>query len=406
MMNIAQHIPHLAQHAPGFAARLQAAGLQAGQIQTVEDLNLLPVFRKDDLAALQAADPPFGGLLACPPGELKRVFQSPGPIYDPESRTPDYWRWAPALRAAGFQPGELVLNAFGYHLTPAGAMFEEGLWAVGCTVVPGGVGNQEQQVRVLHDLGVTGYTGLPSYLKALLDKAAELGLPLRVNKAFFTAEPLPPSLRKYLNERGVTTARQGFGTAECGNLGYECDQENGWHLPEDALVQVCDLTTGQPQPPGERGLSEPGEIVVTVFTPDYALVRFGTGDLSALDTTPCPCGRATPRLMGWQGRVGDAVKVRGMFLHPRQLASLMQRFPQVLRWQAVVTRQEHKDFLELRLVLHAGEGVLSHVAAEDFTAQVSQAAREAIKFHLSVSLASPDALPAGAPLLDDQRTWE
>jgi phenylacetate-CoA ligase len=396
MIDIAQHITHLAQHAPGFAARLQAAGLQVEQVRRVEDLNALPVFRKDDLVALQAADPPFGGLLACPPGELKRVFQSPGPIYDPESRTSDYWRWVPALLASGFQPGELVMNAFGYHLTPAGAMFEEGLWAVGCTVIPGGVGNQEQQVRVLHDLHVTGYTGLPSYLKALIDKAAELGLQLYVNKAFFTAEPLPPSLRAYLNEHGVTTARQGYGTAECGNLGYECAEQNGWHVPEDALVQVCDLTTGLPQPPGESG-----EIVVTVFTSDYALVRFGTGDLSAVDTSPCPCGRTTPRLMGWQGRIGDAVKVRGMFLHPRQLANLMQRFPQVKRWQAVVTRQEHKDFLELHLVLVEGEAV-----GEDFTDQVSAAAREATKFHLTVSLVYPDALPAGSPPISDLRTWE
>ncbi|RME05469.1 MAG: phenylacetate--CoA ligase family protein, partial [Anaerolineae bacterium] len=328
-MNIPSLITHLTAHAPGFARRLQDAGLRAEDIQTPDDLNALPVIRKDDLVDLQAADPPFGGLLACEPGELKRIFQSPGPIYDPEARQPDYWRWREALEAAGFRPGDVVFNGFGYHLTPAGAMFEEGLMALGCTVIPGGIGNQDQQVRLLHDLPVSGYVGLPSYLKALFEKAGELGLEIGIQKAFFTAEPLPPSLREWLREAGVATQRQGYGTAECGNLGFECEEENGWHIPTDTLVQICDINTGQPLPAGETG-----EIVVTLPNRDYALVRFGTGDLSALNPEPCPCGRTSPRLMGWQGRVGDAVKVRGMFLHPRQVRELLDRFPEVLRGQA------------------------------------------------------------------------
>ena len=393
-MELVDLIAHLAQKAPGFAARLGAAGLRPEGIRTPQDLDALPVIRKDDLAALQAANPPFGGFLACNPGELKRIFQSPGPIYDPESRVADYWRWAPALRAAGFAPGDVVLNAFGYHLTPAGAMFEEGLWAVSCAVIPGGVGNQEQQVRAMHALAVSGYVGLPSYLKALLDKSGELGLPLKVGKAFVTAEPLPPSLRHELNQWGVTV-RQGYGTAECGNLGYECAQQDGWHLPEDALVQVCDLTSGRPLPPGESG-----EIVVTLFTPDYALVRFGTGDLSALNTQPCPCGRVTARLMGWQGRVGDAVKVRGMFLHPRQLSSLMMRFPEVARWQAVITRREHKDYLALKVALAEGSDAAS------LPERLASAAREAIKFNLEVEIVSVEEIQPGAPPIHDIRTWE
>ena len=393
-MELADLIAHLALHAPGFAARLGAAGLRPEDIRHPQDLDALPVIRKDDLAALQAANPPFGGFLACDPGELKRIFQSPGPIYDPESRVADYWRWAPALRAAGFAPGDVVINAFGYHLTPAGAMFEEGLWAVGCAVIPGGVGNQEQQVRAMHALGASGYVGLPSYLKALLDKAGELELPLKVSKAFVTAEPLPPSLRLELNQQGVTV-RQGYGTAECGNLGYECEQQDGWHLPEDALVQVCDLTSGQPLPPGESG-----EIVVTLFTPDYALVRFGTGDLSALNTEPCPCGRASARLMGWQGRAGDAVKVRGMFLHPRQLSDLMRRFPEVARWQAVITRQEHKDYLALKVAPAEGS------EAASLPERLASAAREAIKFHLEVEIVPVGEIQHGAPPIRDTRTWE
>ncbi len=385
---------HFAAHAPGFAARLRAAGLTAADLASPAGLSALPVIRKEDLVELQAADPPFGGLLACEPGELKRVFQSPGPIYDPEARRPDHWRWAPALRAAGFRPGDLALNAFGYHLTPAGAMFEEGLWAVGCVVIPGGVGNQEQQVRALHDLGVTGYVGLPSYLKALLEKSDQLGLPLHLQRAFVTAEPLPPSLRAYLNGRGITV-RQGFGAAECGNLGYECEQQDGWHVPDDVLVQVCDLTGGQPLPPGESG-----EIVVTLLDPGYAFVRLGLGDLSSLNPDPCPCGRATPRLMGWQGRVGDAVKVRGMFLHPRQVGGWLARFPEVARWQALVTRREHKDFLTLLVLPAPGADPAG------LPERLTRSAREAIKFQLTVELVSPEALPPDAPPLHDSRTWE
>lgn len=393
-MDLPNLVAHLAENAPGFAARIKAAGLTLDDLRNPKALDALPVVRKDDLVESQAANPPFGGFLACAPGELKRIFQSPGPIYDPESRVADYWRWAPALRAAGFQPGEVVLNAFGYHLTPAGAMFEEGLWAVGCTVIPGGVGNQESQVRILHDLEVTGYTGLPSYLKALLDKANELGLSLKLNKAFVTAEPLPPSLRAALNEQGVTV-RQGYGTAECGNLGYECEVQDGWHLPEDALVQVCDLTSGEPLPPGESG-----EIVVTLFTRDYALVRFGTGDLSALNDEACACGRTTPRLMGWQGRVGDAVKVRGMFLHPRQLSGVMARFPEVKRWQAVITRQEHKDYLTLQVVLEHG------VDPTSLNERLTQTARETIKFNIAVVTVSEGELPSGELPIQDTRVWE
>ncbi len=390
-MNLSDLITHLAEHAPGFAARLKAAGLSPQDIRTPQALNRLPVMRKDDLADIQAADPPFGGLLTAPPGRLKRLFQSPGPIYEPEPDAPDYWRWASALRAAGFRPGDVVLNAFGYHLTPAGAMFEEGLRAVGCAVIPGGVGNQEQQVRAMAALGVNGYVGLPSYLKALLDKADALGLSLQVRKAFVTAEPLPVSLRSELQARGVAVVRQGYGTAECGNLGYECEAESGWHVPEDILLQVCDINSGQPLPAGETG-----EVVVTLFHREYALVRFGTGDLSALDETPCACGRASPRLMGWQGRVGDAVKVRGMFLHPRQLRALMTRFPEVQAWQAVITRREHKDYLTLR--------VRAARPDEGLAQRLQTAAREAIKFRLEVAFDS--ALPPDAPPIRDTRTWD
>jgi len=394
-MSLTTLLPHLAAHAPGFARRLQQAGLKAEDLRSAADLAALPVIRKDDLAQMQAADPPFGGFLACAPGELKRIFQSPGPIYDPEARTPDYWRWKPALQAAGFAPGDVVINCFGYHLTPAGAMFEEGLWAAGCAVIPGGIGSQEAQARLIADLNVTGYVGLPSYLKARLEKSEQIGLTCPIQKAFFTAEPLPPSLRAWLNQRGVKIARQGYGTAECGNLGFECERENGWHIPPEIILQICDINTGQPLPDGESG-----EIVVTLMNPDYALVRFGTGDLSAYATEACSCTLNTPRLMGWQGRIGDAVKVRGMFLHPRQLREVMSRFSgQISVWQAVVTRQEHRDFLSLQVELAPS-------VSATLTESIAKSTHEALKFQIRVESIAPGTLPPDAAPIRDERTWE
>ncbi len=390
-MDVHALVRHFFERAPGFARRLETAGLTPDDIRTEEDLAKIPVLRKEDLVELQAQDPPFGGLLAVPLNRLKRIFQSPGPIYDPEGLAPDYWRWSQALKAAGFGPEDVVINAFGYHLTPAGAMFEEGLRAVGCTVIPGGVGQQELQIQAMHALGVTGYVGLPSYLLALLKKAEEMGLTLQVRKAFVTAEPLPDSLREALHQRGVEVVRQGYGTAECGNLGYECEYEDGWHVPEGVLVQICDINTGQPLPPGQVG-----EVVVTLDQKEYALIRFGTGDLSVLNTEPCKCGRSSPRLMGWRGRVGDAVKVRGLFVHPRQLQDLMRRFPQVSRWQAVVTREAHVDRLTLKIVVAEGE--------EGLEDSLKQAAREVLK--LRVEVEPVEHIPEDAKPLLDTRTWD
>jgi phenylacetate-CoA ligase len=399
-MDLATLITHFAARAPGFARRLGDAGLRAEDLRCPEDLHALPVMRKESLAELQAADPPFGGLLACDPGDVGRIFQSPGPVYEPAPRRPDPWRWATALRAAGFAPGDRVLNAFGYHLTPAGAMFEDGLVAAGCTVIPGGVGNQEQQVALLHALGVTGYIGLPSYLKALIERAEGSGVSLQLARAFVAAEPLPPSLRSFFAERGIAV-RQGYGTAECGNLGYECEHTDGWHVPEpgEVLLDICDLDTGAPVPPGQTG-----EVVVTLLQPEYALVRFGLGDLSSLNLEPCPCGRAAPRLEGWQGRVGDAVKVRGMFLHPRPLRRLTARFPEVLRLQAVVTRDDHKDHLTLRVV--AAQGPEEAAAVATLPERLAAAARDSLRFQVAVAIAGADELSADAPLIADRRTWE
>jgi phenylacetate-CoA ligase len=254
---VASFLPEAAARVPALAERIAAAGLAPEDLTDTTALVRLPVLTKDELIARQAERPPFGDNLAAG-AHPRRVFASPGPIYEPEPDRPDHWRFAPALQAAGFTADDVVLNAFGYHLSPAGAMFEEACRAIGCTVVPGGVGNREAQARACADLGVSAYIGLPSYLKALLDTA---GLPIQ--KAFVTAEPLPPSLRAWLRER-VPTVLQGYGTAEAGNLGHECPEMNGLHVPADALVQVCDLDDGVALHDEAEG-----QVVTTVFSADY-----------------------------------------------------------------------------------------------------------------------------------------
>ena len=384
-------ITFLYENAPGFKKRLEAAGLSANSIQTVDDLAQLPVLRKDDLIELQKQNPPFGGLLAVPVGSLRRVFQSPGPINEPEPHVIDAGRWGPGLKAAGFEAGDVCINAFGYHMTPAGASLEDGLNSIGCVVIPGGIGNQEQQIQAMVSFGCVGYVGLPSYLKALIDKAKSLGYKLGLRKAFVLAEPLPPSLKQELESHGIGVY-QSYGTAECGNLGYDVDGYDGWRIPDETIVQICDINSGQPLPHGETG-----EVVVTLLKNYYAIVRFGVGDLSAIIPESATDGGGL-RLKGWLGRVGAATKVRGMFLHPTQLDNMMARFPEVAAYQAVITRASHKDELALHVV--PAEGADSG----DLAARIQKTAREAIKFRLSVELVSE--LPADAAPIDDRRTWE
>lgn len=392
MSQLFDTIQHLVEHAPAFRRRMEAAGLTPADIKSEVDLAKLPVLRKDDVIQLQKQYPPFGGLLASPIGNLRRVFQSPGPINEPEPNEPDPGRWSIALIAAGFQPGDLTINCFGYHMTPAGASLEEGLRHIGCVPIPGGIGNQEQQVQMMSSFRVTGYVGLPSYLNALLGKAEVLSVPLYLQRAFVLAEPLPPSLRKALNDRGIDVY-QGYGTAECGNLGYDCPEMAGWHIPENRIIQICDINSGKPLPHGETG-----EVVVTLFNKHYALVRFGVGDLSSINAEPCACGRPGLRLNGWQGRVGTATKVRGMFLHPTQLAGMMVRFPNVTAYQAVITREDHRDNLTLEVTVKPGED--DTAVAESLQAT----ARQALKFRLAVKVV--DSLPADTPPIQDKRTWD
>ncbi|MCP4425308.1 MAG: phenylacetate--CoA ligase [Chloroflexi bacterium] len=383
-------ISHLYAHASAFRARMDDAGLTPDDLETAVSLANLPVFRKDDLIELQKQKPPFGGLLGVPIGDLLRVHQSPGPINEPIPDVPDAGNWAVGLAAAGFADGDVALNAFGYHLTPAGHSFEDSLNTLGCVVIPGGIGNQEQQIQAMAAFGAVGYVGLPSYLKALLDKAEALGIELQLAKAFVLAEPLPPSLRKELNDRGVAVY-QSYGTAECGNLGYDVDGYDGWRIPDNVIVQICDINSGQPLPHGELG-----EVVATLLKPHYAIVRFGVGDLSAIIPESATDGGGL-RLKGWLGRVGAATKVRGMFLHPTQLANMMARFPEAAAYQAVITRADHKDFLALHVVPAPNTDIT------DLADRLQKTARDAIKFRLTVELV--DSLPSDDPIRDE-RTWE
>ena len=385
---VARVVQASAATVPAFAARLAAAGLGADSIRGVADLAALPVLTKDDVLAQQHDEPPFGGLLA-PGAQVNRVFQSPGPLYEPQLSGADPWRWGQALSSMGFGVDDTVLNCFGYHLSPAGAMFEEGCLAIGARVLPGGIGTQDLQARAIADLGVTAYTGLPSYLKALVERFDELGLGRdrwRLTRALVTAEPLPDSLRALLEER-VPIVRMAYGTAETGLLAYEREPGAGLVLADGVLVEVCDLDSGAPITQGE------GQVVITLLRPEYPLVRFGTGDVSAWIEGP----DGAPRLAGVLGRVGQAVKVRGMFLHPRQAQAAIAGVEGVAAWQFVVDRRDHLDQLRCEVVLADGadrDGVLDVVRGR---------IRSGLRFASDV--VTVPALPADASVITDVRDW-
>ena len=389
-------VAHAFAHAPRARRLLAGAGLSPGDVRGMDDLARLPVFRKDALPGAQAEEPPFGGLLAVDPGRLARVFMSPGPIYDPQGANDDYWRFRHALAAAGFRRGEVAHNAASYHLTPLGFMLDAGARAVGCAVIPAGVGQAELQVKVAAHLRATAYLGLPSFLHALLSKGREQKVPLAFETAFVVAEMLPESLRAELEGDFGVRVLQGYGTADLGCLAYECPEKGGWHVHPDAIVEVLDLETGQAAAPGQ-----PGEVVGTLFDVAYPLLRFATGDLSALGPEErCPCGRTTPKLLGLLGRVGDGVKVRGMFVRAGQIAEVVKRFPEVSRWQAVVTREQHLDRLEYVVELGPGADLAS------LALRLSEALREEVKVRGEVRAAAPGEIPEGAKRIDDRRVWK
>ncbi|HEX4836649.1 MAG TPA: AMP-binding protein [bacterium] len=381
-------------HAPATRARLHGCGLRPEQVRDLRDLASLPVLRKDTLPQAQAASPPFAGLLGAPLASLRRIYVSPGPIYDPEPRRPDYWGLAPALHAAGFRGGDVVLVTFAFHLTPAGHMMDGALDRLGCVVVPGGVGNTEVQARALVDLGVTGLIGTPSFVAALLERSATLGLRHRVEIAFVSGEVLPVSLRQRIQEGFGVRIAQGYATADVGVIAYECPLAQGLHLSDRVAVELLDPETEWPVPPGSAG-----EVVVSLLEPPYALLRFGTGDLSAEVSGPCPCGRTAPRLAGIAGRVGEAVKIRGLFVHPAEVDRVLLGVAGVARYQVVVTRPDHHDEATLRVEVRPGADAAAVVP------RAGAAVHDGLRLRLEVEVVPPGTIADGAPRILDLRRW-
>jgi phenylacetate-coenzyme A ligase PaaK-like adenylate-forming protein len=388
---------YAAKHTPQLANRLEAAGLTLEQCAEPDDLFRLPPLRKRDLASLQGQAPPFGGLVAVPLHALRRIFISPGPVYDPEGALPDFWRMARATYAAGFRRGDIVLNTFAYHLTPAGSMCDEGLATLGCVVVPMGGGNTETQVQVLRHVQATGYVGTPSFLHTILQRALETGIiPLRdlsLEVALASGGMLPESLRVLMREDYGVSVTQAYASADLGLIAYECQERAGMHVAEDLVLQIADPETGQPV-----GNGMAGEVVVTTFNTVYPLIRFGTGDLSVLDPTPCGCGRTTPRLTRILGRADDVTKIRGMFVHPSQLDVVMSETPEMTRYQLVVRRKGFEDELILRVEI----ADLSKERASRLEVRL----REAIKLRAQVEVAPPGTLSPDGKKILDERTWD
>jgi len=395
MAALPRQIAHAQQASRAFAGIL--AGVDAAGITSRQALARLPVTRKHELLERQQAgraQDPFGGFAAARFGAaMPRVFASPGPLYEPEGQRRDYWRMARALYAAGFRAGELAHNCFSYHFVPAGSMMETGAQALGCTVFPGGTGQTEQQVQAMAELRPAGYVGTPSFLKIILEKAAEMGVPLpSVTKALLSAEALPPSLRDWFAERGVA-AYQCYGTADLGLIAYETEAREGLVLDEEVIVEIVRPGTGDPVPEGEVG-----ELVVTTLNPDYPLVRFGTGDLSAVLPGTCPTGRTNTRIKGWMGRADQTTKVRGMFVHPGQIAAVAKRFPQVQRARLVVSGEMASDQMLLQ--------VETTETAAGFATQVQEALREATKLRGEVQMVPPGTLPNDGKVIEDARSYK
>ena len=394
------HIARAQQATSAFAESL--AGVDAPTITSRAALAQLPVLRKSELLerqkALRAQDP-FGGYAAIGWRGLragsgaKRVFQSPGPIYEPEGDGPDYWRMARAIFAAGFRAGDLAHCSFSYHLTPAGSMMESGAHAVGCTTFAGGVGNTELQLQAMTDLRPDAYAGTPSFLRILLEKAAETGVALpSLKKALVSGEAFPPSLRDWLAGRGVT-AYQAYATAEAGVIAYETPAREGLVVDEGILLEIVRPGTNDPVSDGEVG-----EVVVTVLNPDYPLVRFGTGDLSAVLAGPCPSGRTNTRIKGWMGRADQTAKVRGMFVHPSQVAEVLRRHPELGKGRLVVAGEMANDRMTLRVECASSvQGLAEAVAAS---------VRDVTKLRADIELLAPGSLPNDGKVIEDARSYQ
>ncbi|TFZ03583.1 phenylacetate--CoA ligase family protein [Ramlibacter humi] len=395
MAALPRHVAHAQKAAPAYAQVLE--GVDAGQVTSRAALAKLPVVRKHELHERQRASvpsDPFGGFSALVRGPgMGRVFSSPGPIYEPEGQSRDYWRSARSLYAAGFRPGDLVHNAFSYHMTPGAFIMEAGAHAIGCTVFPAGVGQTEQQLQAMAELRPTAYTGTPSFLRILLEKAEEAGAEVRsLRKALTGGEALPPSLRDWFSARGVD-AYQSYATADLGLIAYETSARQGLVIDEGVIVEIVRPGTGDPVAEGEVG-----EVVVTTLNADYPLVRFGTGDLSALLPGACPTGRTNQRIKGWMGRADQTTKIRGMFVHPGQVAEVTRRFPEVLKARLVVTGEMANDHMTLK--------VEAASAPQGLADRIGEAIRDVTKLRGEVEVLAPGSLPNDGKVIEDARSYK
>ncbi|KKW69181.1 AMP-dependent synthetase [Lampropedia cohaerens] len=395
MAALPTQIAHAQRNSPAMAEKL--AGIDAASISSRAALAQLPVTRKSQLLAQQKArraSDAFGGFAAIGFGPaMPRVFASPGPIYEPEGGRADYWRMARALRAAGFRAGELVHNCFSYHFTPAGAMMETGAHALGCTVFPGGTGQTEQQLQVIAELRPAGYVGTPSFLKLLVEKAQQMNADTTsLRKALVSGEAFAPSLRDWFSQHGIA-AYQCYATADVGLIAYETEAREGLVLDEHVILEIVRPGTDDPVPDGEVG-----EVVVTTLNPDYPLIRFGTGDLSAILPGACPSGRTNTRIRGWLGRADQTTKVRGMFVHPEQIAEIVRRFPQLGKARLVVSGEMASDRMELQVETEEGGDTLA--------AQIVDAVREVTKLRAQVQFVPPGTLPNDGKVIEDVRNYQ
>lgn len=371
--------------------------VDAAAVDSREALARLPVTRKSELLELQKASRPadsFGGFAAVLRGpQMARIFASPGPIYEPDVSARDYWRVGRAIYAAGFRSGDLVHNAFSYHMTPGAFMMESGAHAIGCTVFPAGTGQTEQQLAAIADLRPDGYSGTPSFLRILLEKAQEGGIDVScLKKGLVTGEACPPSLRDWFSDQAVTVY-QCYATADLGLIAYETASREGLVVDEGVIVEIVRPGTGDPVPEGEVG-----ELVVTTLNPHYPLVRFGTGDLSAVLPGSCPTGRSNQRIKGWMGRADQTTKIKGMFVHPGQVAEVARRFPEVRRMRLVVTGEMAND--QMTLKVEAAQAVVG------LTDRIGEAVRDVTKLRGVIELVAPGSLPNDGKVIEDARSYK
>jgi len=396
-------IAHAKEAAPAFARILK--DVDAAAVTSRAALGQLPVTRKSELMAGQAEAPPLGGFAAVAPGMAARLFASPGPVFELETARPDYWRSARALHAAGFRKGEVVHNCFSYHLSPGGWILDAGLRALGCVVVPAGVGDSEAQVQAIAQFRPAGYTGTPDFLKVILDKGAELGLDCSsITKAAVSGGALFPSLRQEYQARGVAVL-QCYATADLGVIAYESAADRGMIVDEGLIVEIVRPGTGDPVPEGEVG-----EVVATTLNPDYPLIRFATGDLSAVLPGASPCGRTNLRLKGWMGRADQTTKVKGMFVHAAQVAEVVKRHPEVVKARLVVARDGETDVMTLHCEVAGAEvtGAESTGAegGEALTGAIADSLRAVCKLKGGVRLVAPGTLPNDGKVIEDARSYD